>query len=88
MELFRRGITLTPTSAYKRPDVEFVDIENHVSKGSSSLATSYSSDPQEIRAVASSNLPPLSVKSDALKINGKVIISENGGFFPERLDPR
>jgi hypothetical protein len=80
-------ITLTPTSAYKRPDVEFVDIENHVSKGRSSLATSYSSDPQEIRAVASSNLPSLSVKSDALKINGKVIISENGGFFPERLDP-
>lgn len=80
-------ITLTPTSAYKRPDVEFVDIENHEATGGSSIAMSYATDPDEIRAVAYSSLPSLSVRSDALKINGKVIISESGGFFPERLKP-
>jgi len=80
-------ITLTPSSAYKKPDVEFVDIDDHVKTGSSSIVTSYSSDPEEIRAVAYSNLPSLSVRSDSLKINGKVIISQSGGFFPERLNP-
>ena len=80
-------IVLTPSSAYKKPDVEFTDIQNHVSTGSSSLVMTYSTDPDEIRAVAYSNLPSLSVRSDALKINGKVIISESGSFFPERLKP-
>ena len=79
--------TLTPTSAYRKPNVEFVDIANHVSTGSSSIVMSYATDPDEIRAVAYSNLPSLSVISDSLKINGKVIISQSGGFFPERLNP-
>ncbi|SHJ61233.1 hypothetical protein SAMN05444373_10921, partial [Thermoclostridium caenicola] len=79
-------ITLTPSAAYKRPDVEFVDIADHVSTGSSSYATTNDTTPEGIRAAAASSLPTLTVKNDILKINGKVIMSEHG-FYPERLEP-
>ena len=79
-------ITITPSAAYKRPDVEFVDIADHVSTGSSSYATTYDTTPEGIRAAASSSLPTLTVKNDILKINGKVIMSEHG-FYSERLKP-
>ncbi|SHJ60896.1 hypothetical protein SAMN05444373_10902, partial [Thermoclostridium caenicola] len=79
-------ITFTPSAAYKRPNVEFVDIADHVSTGSSSYATTYDTTPEGIRAAAASSLPTLTVKNDILKINGKVIMSEHG-FYSERLKP-
>jgi len=50
-------VTLTPTSAYKRPQVEFVDVEEHVEKESPSYTTFEGSTAEGVNAAAYSSLP-------------------------------
>ena len=79
-------VTLTPTSAYKRPQVEFVDVEEHVEKESPSYTTFEGSTAEGVNAAAYSSLPSLTVRNDILKINGKTIVSEHASL-PEKIEP-
>lgn len=79
-------ITLTPSAAYSRPDVEYIDIQDHVSTGGSSYVQSNETTAEGVHAAASSGLSALITQNDVLKINGKVILGEHG-YYPERLKP-